>query len=175
MGHDPGWWGRRSPRLQGYDYAQQGAYFVTSCTQHRVCLLGDVIDGEMRLNDAGRMIAAWWAKLPEKYPHLDLDAWVIMPNHVHGIVVIMDDEPQIALDRMMQWLKTMTTNAYIRGAKEQGWEPFPGKLWQRSYHDKIVRHARALEAIRDYIVANPAHWAEDSDHPAHLETPRSSS
>ncbi|NLH99622.1 MAG: hypothetical protein GX446_09050 [Chthonomonadales bacterium] len=79
---------RRSIRLKGYDYAQAGAYFVTICTQDRACLFGEVVEGEMRLNDAGQMIAKWWTELNRKYACVETDASVVMPNHFHGIIVI---------------------------------------------------------------------------------------
>jgi REP element-mobilizing transposase RayT len=81
---------RRSIRLRGYDYSQAGAYFVTICTQDRAGPFGEVVDGEMRLNDAGRMVLAVWDELPSRFPTVEVDAFVIMPNHVHGIVVIAD-------------------------------------------------------------------------------------
>ena len=87
---DPDRHHRRSFRLQGYDYSQPGAYFVTICTQSRRCLFGDVQDGEMRLNDAGRIIARWWSKLPSKFAACATDAFVVMPNHVHRILVGAD-------------------------------------------------------------------------------------
>lgn len=79
---------RRSIRLQEYDYAQAGAYFVTICTHNRECLFGEIVDGEVRLNDAGRMIQAVWDGLPERFDNLGLDQFTIMPNHVHGIMVL---------------------------------------------------------------------------------------
>jgi putative transposase len=79
---------RRSIRLQGYDYSQAGAYFVTICTQNQECLLGEIISGEMRLNDAGRMVQTIWQKLPHRFPSVKLDQFIVMPNHVHGIVML---------------------------------------------------------------------------------------
>jgi REP element-mobilizing transposase RayT len=88
MVYDPEHHHRRSIRLQGYDYAQAGAYFITICTQDRACLFGEVVDGVMRLNDAGRIVQATWDDVPEHYANVALDEFVVMPNHVHGIVVI---------------------------------------------------------------------------------------
>lgn len=79
---------RRSIRLKGYDYSRSGAYFVTICTQNRECLFGEIVDGKMRLNEPGRILQTTWDALPKHYPHVELDAWIIMPNHVHGIVVL---------------------------------------------------------------------------------------
>ena len=79
---------RRSTSWRGYDYASFGAYFVTICTQGKVCLLGDVVGGEMGVNAAGEMVWRVWDEMPERYPGVEVDAFVVMPNHVHGIVVL---------------------------------------------------------------------------------------
>jgi REP element-mobilizing transposase RayT len=80
---------RRSARLKGYDYAQPAAYFVTVCTRDRECLLSHVVNGEMRLNDAGEIVQSVWDGLPDRFPATELDAFVVMPNHVHGIVAFV--------------------------------------------------------------------------------------
>jgi len=90
MTYSPAKHHRRSIRLAGYDYTQAGGYYVTVVTQGRECLFGEVVDGEMRLNDAGRMVERWWAELGNKYPHVIPDAHIVMPNHFHGIVIITD-------------------------------------------------------------------------------------
>jgi REP element-mobilizing transposase RayT len=92
MKYDPFKHHRRSIRLKGYDYAQAGAYYVTSVTQNRLCLFGDVVNGEMELNDAGRTVERWWLELNNKYPTVETDEYVVMPNHFHGIVVIDESE-----------------------------------------------------------------------------------
>ena len=79
---------RRSIRLKGYDYSQNGVYFVTICVQNRECLFGKIKNGEMILNNAGKMIEKYWHQIPEHYPNVILDVFVIMPNHVHGILII---------------------------------------------------------------------------------------
>jgi putative transposase len=128
---------RRTLRLQGYDYAQAGAYFVTVCTQNRECLFGEIAGEEMKLNKAGRMVEKWWAKLLEKFP-AEIDEFVIMPNHVHGIIVLVGAAPcgrpggvvvrpktghphggAPTLGDVMDWFKTMTTNDYVRGVKRE--------------------------------------------------------
>jgi putative transposase len=83
---------RRSIRLRGYDYAQDGAYFVTICTHNREALFGDVIDHQMNLNQLGEIVWQQWQALPVHYPHIELDAFVVMPNHVHGIMVLMGND-----------------------------------------------------------------------------------
>ena len=93
MLYDPQKHNRRSLRLRGYDYAQPGAYFVTICVQDHVCLFGDVVEGRMELSPFGEVVAERWEWLEQQYAHVQLDAWVVMPNHLHGIIVLMDDNP----------------------------------------------------------------------------------
>ena len=155
---------RKLMRLQGYDYSQEGAYFVTICVEHRLHLFGSIQNETMHLNPAGKMIVGWWQKVSEKYPDVELDQWVVMPNHFHGIVVLCRDTPmprQTALSDVMRWFKSMTTTAYIRGVHAEQWTPFPGSLWQRSYYDHIIRSESDLQRIREYIHQNPTRWHVD--------------
>lgn len=188
MPYDPVIHHRRSIRLNGYDYSQNGAYFVTICVQEKAHLFGAVRDGEVQLNDAGAMIEHWWAILRDKFPSVTTDAFVVMPNHVHGIIIIdnnvgacnagactagehagspatrcphgvrADQRVRPTLGAIMQWFKTMTTNAYIRGVRAHDWAPFDRRLWQRNYYERIIRNDNDLNAIREYIVSNPARW-----------------
>ena len=184
---------RRSIRLKGYDYSSAGAYFVTVCTKDRRCLFGEVVDGQMMLDEAGKMVAKWYCKLSEKFADIECDEHVVMPNHIHAIVqnvgesvgadlrvcpgadqrgVTNDQGEHIGsplrgspLPEVVQWFKTMTTNEYIRNVKQHDWSPFPGKLWQRNYYERIIRDEDELNRIREYIIDNPAKWAEDEDNP----------
>ncbi|MDP2755953.1 MAG: hypothetical protein Q8P40_16445 [Nitrospirota bacterium] len=176
---------RRSIRLKDYDYSQAGAYYVTICIQGKVCLLGDIADGVMALNDAGRMIEKWWCKLPEKFEFIELDEYVVMPNHFHGIINIVGavgadlcvcpdnrnkninqgEHTGSPLHRIVQWFKTMITNEYIHGVKQYNWPPFSGRFWQRNYYEHIIRNEDELNKIREYIVRNPAMWGEDDENP----------
>ena len=88
MTHKPDIPRRRSTRLPGFDYSQAGAYFVTIVTQGRLCLFGDVVDETMRLNDAGQMAQRVWESLPQRFPSVDVDYFVVMPNHVHGVIFL---------------------------------------------------------------------------------------
>ena len=96
MRFDPERHHRRSIRMAGYDYSQAGAYFVTICVASNACLLGEIVDGEVILSEAGEIVLATWASLPARFPGLELDAFVVMPNHVHGIIVLMDRKSQAA-------------------------------------------------------------------------------
>ena len=171
---------RRSIRLREYDYAERGAYFVTIVTQDRSCLFGEIINDAMQLSGAGVAIQRWWFELKNKFATVETDEFVIMPNHLHGIVVITDTivgadlragpVPEGAhtgapLPTIIQWFKTMTTNEYIRGVKTLGWPAFRGRLWQRSYYEHVIRHEKSLNRIRQYILDNPAHWDADRENP----------
>ena len=94
MRFDPERHHRRSIRLKGYDYTQPGAYFITICTQDRAYLFGEVVDGEMRLNNAGRMVQDVWNDLPTFYPGVQTDAFIVMPNHIHGIIILVGAGPR---------------------------------------------------------------------------------
>ncbi len=181
--YDPDKHHRRSIRLRGYDYARPGAYFVTICTQHRECLFGKIIDGQMIMNEAGRMIMRWWQELPRKFPSVDTDAYVVMPNHFHGIILVgaaLCGRPELKLSGhprrgaptlcdIMDWFKTMTTNEYIRAVRDHGWPPFPGRLWQRNYYEHIIRNEQELNEIRTYIFENPLKWELDENHPNRID------
>lgn len=82
---------RRSIRLKGYDYALEGAYFVTIVTQGRECLFGEIVDGEMHLNEYGKIVQKWWEEIPRHFPNVATGALIIMPNHIHGIIFIIDE------------------------------------------------------------------------------------
>jgi len=173
---------RRSIRLQGYDYSNTGSYFVTICTRNRDNLFGKIIDGEMQLNHAGKMVKAIWEEIPTHYDGINIDKFVIMSNHIHGIVIIVgagpcacpdsilpetNGQPQgvaptkLSLSDVIHRFKTMTTKRYTDGVKNQGWPPFSDKLWQRNYWEHIIRNEDDLNLIREYIHNNPAQWELD--------------
>jgi putative transposase len=170
MKFDVGRYHRRSIRLDGYDYRQAGAYFVTICTQDRECLLGQISNGEVTTTPAGDMVQTVWDALPQHYPGVDIDAFVVMPNHVHGIIVLTGQPAQAALSLpdVVHRLKSLTTTHYRRGVLEQKWLPFAGRLWHRNYYEHIVRNDDDLERIREYIVQNPARWLDDENNPTRL-------
>lgn len=160
---------RRKPtRLRGYDYRTPALYHVVSTTQGNICRFGEVRNGLMRANPIGQMIAEIWQAIPEQFPTVSLDASIVMPNHLHGVLFIEpqpEDAPGPSLGDVMKWFKTVTTVRYSRGVKEAGWPPYDGRLWHRNYYDHIVRDDRDLDRIRDYIEANPANWNEDRFYP----------
>src|SRR3954451_6724985 len=121
MPYDPERHHRHAQRLRHYDYAQSGAYFITICVQDRECLFGEIVEAKMNLNGAGLTLVHWWDELLMKFPTIVTDAWVVMPNHFHGVIFLQGrpDESGAAesptLSRVVDWFKTMTTNAYIQG------------------------------------------------------------
>ena len=169
---DPDRHHRRSIRLQGFDYTQPGAYFVTICTYHRECILGDVIDGEMRLSKPGSIVSECWADLVNHYPCVTLDSFVAMPNHIHGVIQLTD----VALDPTPMPARRRALPEIVRGFKTfssrriNDSRSSPGTaVWQRNYYEHVIRDEQELEAVRHYIEGNPAKWAQDVDNPANLE------
>ena len=173
--------GRRSIRLQGYDYSHVGVYFVTIATQDRLCLFGDVADGQVLLNDMGRLAADAWQRLETRYPYVILDEYVVMPNHLHGIVVITGDKGEDGrpnaidggrsarrgpLGRLIGAFK-MVAAKQINLARDTVGHP----LWQRNYYERIVRGEAELARIRAYIRSNPSDWEMDSENPAATVAP----
>jgi putative transposase len=165
---------RRSIRLRGYDYSQAGAYFVTICTQNRECLFGDMMDGEMLLNDAGNIVHQCWDDIPNHFPHVDLDEFGVMPNHVHGIIMIVDS-PSVGAKNFSPLPGTSKTiGSIVRGFKigVTKWmrnNTLIHDVWQRNYWEHIVRDESELNRIREYIRNNPVQWELDRLHPGRGE------
>ena len=168
---------RRSMRLKPYDYSLAGYYFLTVCAQNRQCVFGEIINGKMALNEAGEMIETNWNKLPRRFPNIKLDEFVIMPNHMHGVIIIVgaplvgaqnNDIADRAATRAAPTLgdivgafKSIAANEYIRSVKNNDWPPFKGSIWQRNYYEHIIRDECDLNRVREYVVNNPYKWQED--------------
>jgi REP element-mobilizing transposase RayT len=166
---------RKNPlRLPGYDYAAAGAYFVTICTHERAHLFGTVTDDAMVLNTLGHVIETCWDDLPNHYHHIALDAFVVMPNHVHGIIIISDDGVGEGFKPSPTTNQPAPTKRHDLPEIVRGFKTFsarwinalratPGMpVWQRGYHDHIIRDPPDLDRLRAYIATNPARWHEDS-------------
>ncbi|WP_420629541.1 transposase [Candidatus Leptofilum sp.] len=180
MPYDPYKHHRRSIRLKGYDYSSAGAYFVTICVKGGESVLGEVVDGEMVLNEYGRIVQACWQDLVNHYKRVILDAFVIMPNHIHFIVVFVEgghvgaglrpaptnNRKRHGLPEIVRALKSFSSRR-INELRDTIGTPF----WQRNYYERIIRNERALNAIREYIQNNPANWLEDQLHPAASPNP----
>lgn len=154
---------RRKPylRLRNYNYSGNGYYFITICTQYRLNLFGEIRNNKIVLSSAGKMINNWYLSTRHKFKEIALDKYVIMPNHIHGIIIINSKEKKNSLSKIIQWFKTMTTNEYIRGVKEKRYKPFEKRLWQENYHDHIIRDEKDYMRIQKYIIENPILWNRD--------------
>jgi REP element-mobilizing transposase RayT len=206
MNYNPEKHHRRSIRLKGYDYTRECAYYFTICCHQRRCLLGEIKDGVMHLNLVGATVKAVWDSLPRHFPLIELDAFVVMPNHVHGIIVITNSAGNCNPNRDSNLNLNCRGEAFVPGYNDTPRQfsstnasPFPGcndtspprgtqsgsigailqnfksvatrrvnritrnsgTLWQRNYHEEIIRNEKAYENIRRYIVENPLSWDED--------------
>src|SRR5262245_6602365 len=171
MKYDPDVHHRHSIRLRGYDYTRAGAYFVTACTHARECLFGRIAGGEIRPSTYGAIALECWQSIPEHCPHVDVDAFVVMPNHVHGILVLVEDTARSSyapaqerfskpvagsLPTVVRLYKAAVTRRIndLRGT--------PGApVWQRNYYEHIIRDQASLDRIRAYIASNPSRWKPD--------------
>jgi REP element-mobilizing transposase RayT len=167
---------RRSIRLKGYDYSQAGAYFITICTHNREYLFGEIVDDEMVLNDAGKIVRDEWLKTEKLRSNIKCDGFIVMPNHFHGILVITESRRGV-----LQYAPTtlqspsQTIGAIVRGFKSTVTKQInqlrqtPGqKLWHRNYYEHIIRNENDYYRIYEYIENNPLKWEFDSLHPANV-------
>jgi len=170
--YDPDKHHRRSIRLKGYDYALSGAYFVTLNTQHGEHLFGEIVDGEMQLNEYGEIVQACWDETPAHFARVELDAFVVMPNHVHLIVILTDDASRgtacraptptfgkpipDSLPTIIRSFKSAITKR-INELRDTPGAP----VWQRNYYEHVIHDERELDAVRRYVVNNPATWNKD--------------
>ena len=180
MTYNPDIHHRRSIRLKEYDYSQNGAYFVTLCMFQRECLLGDMsVSSElygMAINEFGRLVDLTWHDLPNHNKNIMLDQFVIMPNHVHGIVMIGNDQvnldngagleiragldPAPTLSEIIRQFKTFSAKRINQLRKNPGCP-----VWQRNYYERVIRNENELARAREYIVNNPMKWALDKENP----------
>jgi REP element-mobilizing transposase RayT len=170
---------RRSIRLKDYDYAQAGAYFVTICTHDRECLFGEIVSGEIQLNAFGEIVVEEWGRSTEIRREIELDEWVVMPNHLHGIAVIVADPPVHgdsssvgAHGRAPLHRKPRSLGSFIAGFKSvvttriNTLRGAPGApVWQRNYYEHVIRNEDDLVRIREYIANNPVQWEIDENNP----------
>jgi REP element-mobilizing transposase RayT len=167
---------RRSIRLKEYDYSQEGAYFVTICTHKKVCILSEITNGEMRLNKYGNVVIKCWLEVPHHFPNVEIDTFVVMPNHFHGILVIHDCRGEVTsptpkgaetaplrrytLGQIMAYFKYQTTKSINQICHTPG-----TRLWQRNYYEHVIRNEHDLNDIRQYILDNPVKWDMDENNP----------
>ena len=163
------------PRLPEFDYSQPGSYFVTIVTQGRKQLFGQIIDGEMVLNEVGRMVTDILVAIPEHFPNVELNAFVVMPNHIHGIISIKvvarhAVPPQKnsierfgkpvtgSLPTIIRSFKSATTRMFHENSGLSA-----DRLWQKNYYEHVIWNERGYQAIYEYILANPMNWEKDEE------------
>ncbi|MGB6836408.1 MAG: transposase [Dehalococcoidia bacterium] len=177
---------RRSIRLPAYDYAQPGAYFLTVVTHQRQCLFGEVVDGQVLVSAYGEAVGQEWLRSTQIRREIQLDAFVVMPNHIHGIVII-DGQTVGAHGRAPPGhappgrappgraplhRSARSLGSFIAGFKSAVTKRInemrrtPGlPVWQRNYYERVIRNEEELRQIRQYIIDNPAQWDEDVENP----------
>lgn len=160
----------KSARLKGYDYSQNGMYFVTICTKDHKEFFGEVIGGEMKLNVIGNIVEKEWLQTPIIRPYIFLDKWVIMPNHFHGIIEINNSvetprwgvlKPNETPHRGVSTLGSIINqikSVCTKKIQKAGYSDF---AWQSRFYDHIIRDEESLNKIREYIRINPQKWEED--------------
>ncbi len=170
-----------SIRLKGWNYLSNGYYFTNICTKNREYLFGKIENGVMLLSDIGKMAEKYWQEIPNHFPFVELDEFIVMPNHIHGIVIIEkndgNDCRDVAcnvstrvIDKKMSSIspKTNSLSTTIRSYKsavsKSVHEFYPDFAWQSRFHDRIIRDNDELNRIRKYIVNNPHNWAKDDNY-----------
>jgi putative transposase len=169
---------RKPNRLRGYDYSKNNLYFVTICVQDRICCFGDIIVGTGRdpfvhdpfacdpsvrkivLNEYGKIVENQWLWLGEQYPYVVLHAFVVMPNHIHGIIEI--DRSRIKSPSKIKLLSELMGAYKTNVSKQIHMIGFIEFKWQRSFYEHIIRDYKSFESISDYIKNNPAKWMQDN-------------
>ena len=182
---------RRSIRLKGYDYSQEGAYYVTIVTWQREFLFGNIVNQEMMLSPYGEIVQKWWEEIPVHFSNVETGAFVIMPNHVHGVIYILDERRgtvSVPHDNVTQYAlggETPPLRAFdgiptlgqivayfkYQSTKEMNKVENTGtvtKFWQRNYYEHIIRNEKDLQNKTDYIEANPRLWNEDDENPVNV-------
>lgn len=169
MRHNPKKQERQSIRLKGYDYRSPGLYFITMCCHKRACLFGEILNGEIQLNNAGMIVRKCWIAIPEHFPNVILHEYVIMPNHVHGIIQLVGankHSPDTENKHSPARSPSKTVGSVVRGFKIEvtKWmrqHTDIAHVWHRNYYEHIIRSEKAYRNISTYIANNPANWEKD--------------
>jgi putative transposase len=160
---------RKSLRLSGYDYRQQGVYFVTLCTQEKICFFGQIIDSTMRLNQYGKMAESVWQEIPLHYPEINNELFIVMPNHIHGIITIQESKRAgskpapttgYSLSEIVRAFKTFSSRSINQLRNTLG-----AHIWQRGYYEHIIQSEQEHNQSGEYILFNPAKWESDRENP----------
>ena len=157
-----------SARLQNWDYGSNAAYFVTICTQNRECFLGDILDGIMELSEIGEMAEKYWLEIPNHFPFIFLDCYIIMPNHIHGIIEIKCRDAKFCVstgneNKFGPQSKNLASiiRGFKTGVKKYATINKINFVWQKSFYEHIIRGENDLNRVREYIRLNPLNWKGD--------------
>jgi putative transposase len=173
---------RKSTRLKDYDYSSPAEYFVTMCTKNKECIFSEIAGEKVKLSPIGKIAMQCWEEIPQHFPHVELDAFIAMPNHIHGIIIInplvgvhnynssVGVEYIQPLPMTFQHVIPNSLGSIIRSYKaavkrechKYGYDNF---FWQRNYYEHIIRSNKELNNIRDYIINNPLKWWLDEENP----------
>ena len=169
----------KSIRLPNRDYSSDGAYYITICTKNRECFLGEIINGKMVLSEMGKTVTKFWYKIPQYFGNVVLDEFVIMPDHVHGIVIINNEQCRDAINRVSTKIineqrggitknhnpmlsKSLSTIIrWYKGRSSYEINKIQNKIyfaWQTRFHERIIRNEHELNIKRKYIINNPINW-----------------
>jgi REP element-mobilizing transposase RayT len=162
---------RKVLRLRTWDYAESGAYFVTATTVDRCAMFGEIHEATMNLNGYGIIVEKCWHDLVAHYPHVRLDQFCVMPNHIHGIIWIRGAgraglKPAPTSKRphgLSEIVRAFKTFSARRINESRGTLGTP--VWQRNYYERVIRDERELNTIREYIQTNPLRWHMDKENP----------
>jgi REP element-mobilizing transposase RayT len=182
--------GRKSTRIPGYDYTQPGTYYVTLVTHQRKCLFGTINGGVITLSRWAQIAKAEWERIPCAWPQVQLDAYVFMPNHIHGLIIIDPSIDTVGATRSEVDVHLQSSRVALATKPKRPSGPLPGSLgaiigqfksrvglrintmmgqkvdvWQRNYYEHIIRDTDEYLHARQYILDNPSHWETDSDYP----------
>lgn len=165
---------RGSIRLKGCDYSQTGAYFITICTYNRECLFGKIINEKTNLSMIGRIVQNEWDEIPNRFPNTRMDAFIVMPNHIHGMIIVgatlvvaqnnrAGTRPAPTLGEIVGSFKSLCVHKCVTNHFNIG------KLWQRNYYEHIIRNEGELDRVREYIINNPLQWQFDRENPEYIQ------
>ena len=165
---------RRSIRLKEFDYSSAAGYFVTICTDKARCVFGDVHKGQMQLNKYGRLVEPEWLKTTKIRDNIEIDAFIVMPNHFHAIIVILDIVGATRWVAHATRLQSRSLGSIIgqfksivtKQIRKMGLRNFK---WQRNYYEHVIRDEHDLNKIREYIINNPITWGLDDENPANID------
>ncbi|MGB0929693.1 MAG: transposase [Chitinophagales bacterium] len=170
-----------SARLKGWDYSNNGMYFITICTHHKLHFFGNIVNDIMLLNDIGKVAHQFWEDIPKYSPFIELGVFVVMPNHTHGILIIdkenndwRDKEPMLEIEydpnNAKEFMSKISPksgtisrilSSYKAAVTKQARKIHPDYGWQERFHEHIIRNEESFKRIENYILTNPENWEKD--------------